>query len=141
MRIVSFGERVFFHPGGRMSKEGIATLKNVSMGSLCDPRKQEEILSDLWFEWVKLSLDLKLENAVRRRFPGHSEGTYGCLARWIDELGFIGADLRFQIQRLWREIVSWYAAGSISTSKLAATVRSSWKWVRHSPKYPNGVSK
>jgi len=127
--------------GWRMSKEGIATLKNVSMGSLCDPRKQEDILTDLWFEWVKLALELELENAVRRRFPGHSKGPYGCLARWIDELGFIGADFRFHIQRLWREIVSWYAPGSISTSKLAATVRSCWKWVRHSPKYPNGISK
>src|SRR6516164_2123466 len=95
-----------------MSKEGIATLKNVSMGSLCDPRKQEEILSDLWSEWVKLVLELELENAVRRRFPGHSAGTYGRLARWIDELGFMGADFRFQVERLWRGIVCWFAAGS-----------------------------
>jgi hypothetical protein len=113
--------------GGRMSKEGIATFKNVSMGSLCDPRKQEEILSDLWLEWVKLVLELELENAVRRRFPGHSEGTYGRLARLIDQLGFIGADVRFQVERLWRGIVCWFAAGSISASKLTATVRSCWK--------------
>ena len=90
-----------------MSKEGIATVKNVSMGSLCDPRKHEEILNDLWVEWVKLALELELENAVRRRFPGHSAGSYGRLARWIDELGFIASDVRFLVERLWRAIVSW----------------------------------
>jgi hypothetical protein len=87
--------------------EGIATFKNVSMGSLCDPRKQEEILNDLWVEWVKLALELELENAVRRRFPGHSAGSYGRLARWIDELGFIASDVRFLVGRLWRATVSW----------------------------------
>jgi hypothetical protein len=108
LRIALFGERVFFHHapmGGRMS-EGIATFKNVSMGSLCDPRKQEEILNDLLVEWVKLALELDLENAVRRRFPGHSAGSYGRLARWIDELGFIASDVRFLVERLWRAIVS-----------------------------------
>jgi hypothetical protein len=77
LRIAVFGERVFFHraPMGRwMSKEGIATLQHASMGLLCDPRKQEEILNDLWVVWVKLALELELENIVRRRFPGHSEG-------------------------------------------------------------------
>ena len=98
--------------GGRMSKEGIATLKNVTMGSLCDPREQEEILSDLWFEWVNLALELELENALRRRVPGYSAGTYGRLAPLIDELGFIGADVRFQFERLWRGIVCWFAAGA-----------------------------
>jgi hypothetical protein len=84
-----------------MSKEGIATLKNVSMGSLCDPRTQEEILNDLWFQWVKLTLELQLGNAVRRRFPGHSEdGTYGRLARCIDELGFVASDVRFHAETL-----------------------------------------
>jgi hypothetical protein len=87
--------------------EGIATFKNVSMGSLCDPRKHEEILNDLWVEWVKLVLELELENAVRRRFPGHSAGSYGRLARWIDELGFIASDVRFLVETLWRAIVSW----------------------------------
>jgi hypothetical protein len=83
-----------------MSKEGIATLQHASMGLLCDPRKQEEILNDLWVEWVKLALELELENIVRRRFPGHSEGAYGRLERWIDELKFIGSDVRFLAQRL-----------------------------------------
>ena len=92
-----------------MSKEGIATLQHPSMGLLCDPRKQEEILNDLWVEWVKLSLGLELENIVRRKFPGHSEGAYGRLERWIDELGFIGSDVRFLAQRLWSVIVSWFA--------------------------------
>jgi hypothetical protein len=92
--------------GGRMS-EGIATFKNVRMGWLRDPRKQEEILNDLWVEWVKLALELELENAVRRRFPGHSAGSYGRLARWIDELGFITSDVRFLVETLWRTIVSW----------------------------------
>jgi hypothetical protein len=53
--------------------EGIATFKNVSMGSLCDPRKQEEILNDLWVEWVKLALRLMsgdLEYIVRYRLSG-----------------------------------------------------------------------
>ena len=92
-----------------MSKEGIATLQHPSMGLLCDPRKQEEILNDLWVEWVKLALGLELENIVRRKFPGHSEGAYGRLERWIDELGFIGSDVRFLAQRLWSVIVSWFA--------------------------------
>jgi hypothetical protein len=92
-----------------MSKEGIATLQHASMGLLCDPRKQEEILNDLWVEWVKLALELELENIVRRRFPGHSEGAYGRLERWIDKLGFIGSDVRFLAQRLWSVIVSWFA--------------------------------
>jgi hypothetical protein len=90
-----------------MSKEGIATLKNVSMGSLCDPRTQEEILNDLWFQWVKLTLELQLGNAVRRRFPGHSEdGTYGRLARCIDELGFVASDVRFHAETLRRALVA-----------------------------------
>jgi hypothetical protein len=79
-----------------MSKEGIATLQHASMGLLCDPRKQEEILNDLWVEWVKLALELELENIVRRRFPGHSEGAYGRLERFL-------------AQRLWSVIVSWFA--------------------------------
>jgi hypothetical protein len=89
-----------------MSKEGIATLKNVSMGSLCDPRTQEEILDDLWFQWVNLTLELQLGNAVRRRFPGHVEGTYGRLARCIDELGFVASDVRFFAETLWRALVA-----------------------------------
>jgi hypothetical protein len=100
--------------------EGIATFKNVSMGSLCDPRKQEEILNDLWVEWVKLALELELENAVRRRFPGHSAGSYGRLARWIDELGFIASDVRFLVERLWRAIVNWSNSGeSVQESRTA----------------------
>jgi hypothetical protein len=47
---------------------------------------------------------------VRRRFPGHSEGAYGRLERWIDKLGFIGSDVRFLAQRLWSVIVSWVRA-------------------------------
>jgi hypothetical protein len=90
-----------------MSKEGIATLKNASMGSLCDPRKQEEILNDLWFQWVKMTLELQLGNAVRRRFPGHLEGTYGRLARCIDELGFVASDVRFHAETRWRALVAW----------------------------------
>jgi hypothetical protein len=112
-----FGERVFFHRGPmgrRMSKEGIATLQYASMGLLCDPRKQEEILNDLWFVWVKLALELELENIVRRRFPGHSEGAYGRLERWIDELGFIGSDVRFLAQRRRSVIISWFAAGAFT---------------------------
>ena len=97
-----------------MSKEGIATLQHASMGLLCDPRKQEEILNDLWVVWVKLALELELENIVRRRFPGHSEGAYGRLERCIDELGFIGSDVRFLAQRLWSVIVSWFAAGAFT---------------------------
>jgi hypothetical protein len=89
-----------------MSKEGIATLKNVSMGSLCDPRTQEEILNDLWFQWVNLTLELQLGNAVRRRFPGHVEGTYGRLARCIDELGFVASDVRFLAETLWGALVA-----------------------------------
>ena len=92
-----------------MSEEGIAALQHASMGLLCDPRKQEEILNDLKVEWVKLALELELGNIVRRRFPGHSEGAYGRLERWIDELGFIGSDVRFLAQRLWSVIVSWFA--------------------------------
>jgi hypothetical protein len=88
-----------------MSKEGIATLKNVSMGSLCDPRTQEEMLNDLWFQWVNLTLELQLGNAVRRRFPGHVEGTYGRLARCIDELGFVASDVRFLAETRWRALV------------------------------------
>jgi hypothetical protein len=88
-----------------MSKEGIATLQHASMGLLCDPRKHEEILNDLWVEWLKLALELELENIVRRRFPRHSEGAYGRLERWIDELGFIGSEVRFLAQRLWSVIV------------------------------------
>ena len=97
-----------------MSKEGIATLQHASMGLLCDPRKQEEILNDLWVEWVKLALELELENIVRRKFPGHSEGTYDRLERWIDEVGFIGSDDRFLAQKLWSVIVSWFAAGAFT---------------------------
>jgi hypothetical protein len=99
-----------------MSKEGIATLQHASMGLLCDPRKQEEILNDLWVEWVKLALELELENIVRRRFPGHSEGAYGRLERWIDKLRFIGSDVRFLAQRLWSVIVSWFWAGVFISS-------------------------
>jgi hypothetical protein len=95
--------------------EGIATLKNVNMGSLCDPRKQEEILSDLWVEWVKLTLELELENAVRRRFPGHLQGNYGRLVRWIDELGFVGSDVQFLVERLWRVIASFFTAGAFTS--------------------------
>ena len=100
--------------GRRMSKEGIATLQHASMGLLCDPRKQEEILNDLWVVWVKLALELELENIVRRRFPGHSKGAYGRSERWIDELGFMGSDVRFLIQRQWSVIVSWFAAGAFT---------------------------
>ena len=92
-----------------MSKEGIATLQHPSMGLLCDPRKQEEILNDLWVEWVKLALELELENIVRRPLPVHSVSAYGRLERWIDKLGFIGSDVRFLAQRLWSVIVSWFA--------------------------------
>jgi hypothetical protein len=60
---------------------------------------------------VKVALELELENALRRQFPGHSVGTYGRLARWIDELGLMGADVRFQVERLRRGIVCWFAAG------------------------------
>jgi len=85
-----------------MSKEGIATFKDLSMGSLCNPHKQEDTLNDLRVQWVKMTLEIELENAVRRRFPGHSEGTYGRLDRWIDELGFIGSDVQFHCESLWR---------------------------------------
>ena len=102
--------------GRRMNKEGIATLQHASMGLLCDPRKREEILNDLRVEWVRLVLELELVNIVRRRFPGHSEGAYGHLERWIDELGFIGSDVRFFAQRLWRVIVSWFWAGVFISS-------------------------
>ena len=112
--IASFGEIVssFHHApdGGRMSKEGIATFKDLSMGSLCNPHKQEDTLNDLRVQWVKMTLEIELENAVRRRFPGHSEGTYGRLDRWIDELGFIGSDVRFHAERLARAVISWLAA-------------------------------
>jgi hypothetical protein len=99
-----------------MNKEGIATLQHASMGLLCDSRKREEILNDLRVEWVRLVLELELVNIVRRRFPGHSEGAYGRLERWIDELGFIGSDVRFFAQRLWRVIVSWFWAGVFISS-------------------------
>jgi hypothetical protein len=90
-----------------MSKDGITAFKNVSMASLYDPRKHEDVLNDLWFEWVKLSLELQLGNAVRRRFPGHSEdGTYGRLARCIDELGFVASDVRFHAETLRRALVA-----------------------------------
>jgi hypothetical protein len=113
MRIASFGEPRLCHStpmGRRMSKEGMATIKNASMGSLCHRRKPEEILSDLQVEWVKLALTIELENAIRRRFPGHSEGTYGRLERWIDGLAFLRSDARFRCETLWRAIVSWFAA-------------------------------
>ena len=61
---------------------------------------------------VKLALELELENALRHQFPGHSVGTYGRLPRWIDELGLMGANVRFQVERLWRGIVCWFAAGA-----------------------------
>jgi hypothetical protein len=61
---------------------------------------------------VKPTLELELENALRRQFPGHSVGTYGRLPRWIDELGLMGANARFQVERLWRGIVCWFAAGA-----------------------------
>jgi hypothetical protein len=95
-----------------MSKEGIATFKDLSMGSLCNAHKQEDTLNDLRVQWAKMILEIELENVVRRRFPGHSEGTYGRLARWIDELGFIGSDVRFHGERLASAIVSWLAAGA-----------------------------
>ena len=57
-------------------------------------------------------LELELENALRCQFPGHSVGTYGRLPRWIDELGLMSADTRFQVERLWRGIVCWFAAGA-----------------------------
>jgi hypothetical protein len=95
-----------------MSKEGIATFKDLSMGSLCNPHKQQGTLSDLRVQLVKITLEIELENAVRRRFPGHSEGTYGRFDRWIDELGFIGSDVRFHAERLARAIVSRFAAGA-----------------------------
>ena len=114
--IASFGEIVssFHHApdGGRMSKEGIATFKDLSMGSLCNPHKQEDTLNDLRVQWVKMTLEIELENAVRRRFPGHSEGTYGRLDRWIDELGFIGSDVRFHAERLARAVINWLGAGA-----------------------------
>jgi hypothetical protein len=95
-----------------MSKEGIATIKNVSMGSLCHRRrKPEEILSDLQVEWVKLALTIQLENAIRRRFPGHSEGTYGRLERWIDEIALLQSGVRFHAETLCRAIISWFAGG------------------------------
>jgi hypothetical protein len=93
-----------------MSKEGIATFKDLSMGSLCNPHKQEDTFNDLRVQWVKITLEIELENAVRRRFPGHSEGTYGRLDRWIDELGFMGSDVRFHAERLARAVISWLAA-------------------------------
>ena len=61
---------------------------------------------------VKLALELEIENALRRQFPGHSVGTYGRLARCIDELWLMSADIRFQVERLWRGIVCWFAAGA-----------------------------
>jgi hypothetical protein len=61
---------------------------------------------------VNLALELKLENALRRRFPGHSIGTYGRLPRWIDELGLMGRDVRFQVERLWHGIACSFAAGA-----------------------------
>ena len=57
-------------------------------------------------------LELELANALRRQFPGHSVGPYGRLPRWIDELGLMGAAIRFQFERLWRGIVCWFAAGA-----------------------------
>jgi hypothetical protein len=57
-------------------------------------------------------LELELENALRCQFPRHSVGTYGRLPRWIDELGLMSADTRFQVERLWRGIVCWFAAGA-----------------------------
>jgi len=66
-----------------------------------------------------------LRCAVRRRFPGHSEGTYGRLVRLIDELGFIGADFEFQVERLWCGIVRWFAALLITTNKLMSVATGS----------------
>ena len=62
---------------------------------------------------VKPTLELELENALRRQFPGHSVGTYGRLPRWIDELGLMGADVRYEVERLWRGIACWFAAGAL----------------------------
>ena len=59
---------------------------------------------------VKPTLELELENALRRQFPGHSVGAYGRLPRWIDELVLMGSEVRFQVERLWRGIVCWFAA-------------------------------
>jgi hypothetical protein len=92
-----------------MSKEEIATIKNMSMGSLCDPREQEQILNDLWDEWVKLALELEPENAVRRRFPELSDGPYGRLERWVDGLTLLRWEVWFHSETLRRAIVSWFA--------------------------------
>jgi hypothetical protein len=61
---------------------------------------------------VKPTLELELENALRRQFPRHSVGTYGRLPRWIDEVVLMGSEVHFQVERLWREIVCWFAAGA-----------------------------
>ena len=101
-----------------MSKETIATIKNVSMGSLCDPRKHEEILNDLWVEWVKLALEIELEHAGRRRFPEQSEGPYGRLERWIDELALLCSEVRLYFETLWCAIVSWFATRAPAAREL-----------------------
>jgi hypothetical protein len=53
-------------------------------------------------------LELELQNAVRRQFPGHSVG--GRLPRWIDELVLMGSEVRHEVEGLWHEIVCWFAA-------------------------------
>ena len=61
---------------------------------------------------AKQTLELELENALRRQFPRHSVGTYGRLPRWIDELVLMGSEVHFLVERLRREIVCWFAAGA-----------------------------
>jgi hypothetical protein len=105
-----------------MNKEVIAPLQHASMGLLCDPRKHEEILNDLWVEWVKVVLELELENIVRRRFSGHSEGAYGRLERWADELEFIyGRRFVFAIRHLgasyWRSFILFIRSSTFSATR------------------------
>ena len=57
-----FGERVFFHRGANGEADeqgGNRDFTTCQHGLLCDPRKQEEILNDLWVEWLKLALELE----------------------------------------------------------------------------------
>jgi hypothetical protein len=91
---------------------GITALQPVSMGLLFHSRTDEDILNDLWVEWVKMALEFELESIVRHRFPGHSQVARNRLERWNDELGFFGLKVQFRAERLWREITSWFAAGA-----------------------------
>jgi hypothetical protein len=97
-----------------MSKEGIATLQPVSMDLLCDPRTREEVLNDLWLEWVELALETELETALRRRFPGHSRNkrAHNLKARWLDALALSSAAVRSRAERLWRQIASRFPVGA-----------------------------